>query len=200
MKKKENNTKITLKKRKRNNTQIIFFQKIGNALNKFRQRFGCNAFGDNFAGKCFEYCSSIFTEPVEYNVFANKCVVYINLVGNYFDELWWHKSLKTQFKLKGFVYYRGGCLLSGIENIHEKYRKTNRFRCKFTKEIYKHYDLYNYVKKYNLLMNENLMGLESGLIKQFSLRDKLEEEFMGENINRLIDVEDDILKTATQLV
>ena len=44
------------------------------------------------------------------------------------------------------------------------------------------------------------MGLESGLIKQFSLRDKLEEEFMGENINRLIGVDYDILKTATQLV
>ena len=93
--------------------------------------------------------------------------------------------------------------MSGLENIREKYRKTNSFRCKFTKEIYKHYDLYNYVKKYNLkLMNENLMGLESGLIKQISLKDKLEEEFMGEHLDIFIRevIEDDILKTATQLV
>ena len=46
------------------------------------------------------------------------------------------------------------------------------------------------------------MGLESGLIKQLPSRDKLEQDFMGRTLDNFIEeeIENDILKTATQLV
>ena len=107
---------------------------------------------------------------------------------NYLDELLWNKCLEKQFELKEFVYYRGENLSSDIEHINKKYERM-KYSCNLTKELHKSNELFRYMIEYNLLMNENLMGLESGLIKQLSPRIKLEQE-----------IENDILKIATQLV
>ena len=182
--KRTKSTKIFLKKQK----TIIFFTKINPVLNRFHQKFGYSILGKDFANKCYDDCSSKFNTPNQYNKYAVKCVEYIENYFNYLDELLWNKCLEKQFELKGFVYYRGENLSSDIEHISKKYERM-KYSCNLTKKLHKSNELFRYMIEYNLLMNENLMGLESGLIKQLPPRVKLEQE-----------IEFDILKTATQLV
>ncbi len=192
--KRKKSTKIVLKKQK---TSIIFFTKINPVLNRFHQKFGYSILGKDFANKCYDDCSSKFNTPNQYNKYADKCVGYIENCFNYLDELLWNKCLEKQFELKGFVYYRGENLSSDIEHISKKYERM-KYSCNLTKELHKSNELFKYMVEYNLLMNENLMGLESGLIKQLTHRDKLEQEILDNFIEE--EIENDILKTATQLV
>jgi len=183
--KRKKSTKIVLKKQK---TTINFFTKINPVLKRFHKKFGYSVFKEDFANKCYNDCYSKFNTTIQYNKYADKCVAFIEQNYNYLDELLWNKCLEKQFELKGFVYYRGENLSSDIENINKKYERM-KYSCNLTKKLHKSNELFRYMIEYNLLMNENLMGLESGLIKQLPPRVKLEEE-----------IENDILKTATQLV
>jgi len=204
--KKNSSTKILLKKRRKivlnkRKISINFFRKINITLNKFHQKFGYSIFKEDFANECYDNCSSNFNTPFQYNRYADKCVAYIENYYNYLDELLWNRCLEKQFELKGFVYYRGGNLSTDVENISKKYERM-KYSCNLTKELHKSNELFRYVKEYNFSMNENLMGLESGLIKQLPSRDKLEQDFMGRTLDNFIEeeIENDILKTATQLV
>tara|TARA_B100001093_G_C26790197_1_gene998623 strand:- start:427 stop:1014 length:588 start_codon:yes stop_codon:yes gene_type:complete len=192
--KRKKNKKFVLKKQK---TTINFFRKINPVLKRFHQKFGYSIIGQDFANKCYDDCSSKFNTPNQYNKYADKCVGYIENCFNFLDELLWNKCLEKQFELKGFVYYRGENLSSDIEHISKKYERM-KYSCNLTKELHKSNELFKYMVEYNLLMNENLMGLESGLIKQLPHRVKLEQEILDNFIEE--EIENDILKTATQLV
>tara|TARA_Y100000389_G_scaffold201907_1_gene245793 strand:- start:1340 stop:1927 length:588 start_codon:yes stop_codon:yes gene_type:complete len=192
--KRTKSTKIVLKKQK---TTINFFTKINPVLKKFHQKFGYSIIGQDFANECYNDCSSKFNTPNQYNKYAVKCVEYIENYFNYLDELLWNKCLEKQFELKGFVYYRGENLSSDIEHISKKYERM-KYSCNLTKKLHKSNELFRYMIEYNLLMNENLMCLESGLIEQLSPRIKLEQEILDNFIEE--EIENDILKIATQLV
>ena len=200
-KRKKNTITISKKKRIDSKISIQFFNRINEALEKFHKKFGDKIFSKNIAEKCYEFCCLNFTTSHQYNIYCDKCVKYINVVNNCLDEIMWYKTLEQQYKLKGFVYYRGGYLPSILAHIKEDY-KNKHYTSKLEKEIDKISEFFYCFRDYNLLMNENLMGLESGLIKQISLRDKLEQDFMSKKLDSFIRevIEDDILKTATQLV
>ena len=146
-------------------------------MKRFHQKFGYSIIGQDFANKYYDNCSSKFNTQNQYNKYADKCVKYIENCSNYLDELLWNKCLEKQFELKGFVYYRGEHLNSDIENISKKYERM-KYSCDLTRKFHKSSELFRYMTEYNLLMNENLMGLESGLIKQLQPRVNQNKKFL----------------------
>ena len=63
-------------------------------------------------------------------------------------------------------------------------------------------ELKNYLTDYNLLMNEHLIKLEYGIVVQLTDYEQEIQEFLGNMLDEFIEeeIENDILKTATELV
>lgn len=190
MKRKQDNNINTVSKKQKIDRKISidFINGINDALKKFHERFGNIFFEKNLAAKCYEFCSLHFTNPVQYTIYCKKCIKYINVVHLFLEEILWTKVLKKQFLIKGYTFYRGGNLLGALKKVKEKY-KTKHYLSNLNRRTDRFIDFTACIQEYNLLMNENLMGLESGTIKQIPLTFRTDEE-----------IEDDILKTASQLV
>ena len=194
---KQNNNSLK-KKKVINNTSIIFFRKLCPSLDKFYSKFGYTIIDKNFGNKCYKYCISNYNKQFQYDKYVNKCLLYIENMYNYLDEKLWNKCLEYQYKLKGYVNYRFGYLESNLNNIVKKYKKIF-YKCNLTKDLHKTRELYECIKNYNLSINEYLMRLETEEIIQHSTNF---EYFIQKTFDDYVEeyIEDDILKTASQLV
>ena len=169
--------------------------KIGNelipALKSFSNDYNLDYIGKDLHKQCYNHCVHNLPQNKheDYIDICTNCVEYTHY---YLDEALWNKLIFQRYKSLGYSYYHGDNLLENLRIIKKSYNNHKKFyKCELEWKLHKIMELQNYLSDYNLLMNEHLIKLECGMVTQ--LKD-YEKEFIEEEI------EDDILKTATELV
>lgn len=180
--------------------------KIGNelipALSSFSDNYNLIYIGKDLHKKCYNHCINNLpkNKHEEYIDICTNCVKYTHF---YLDESLWNRRILQKYKLLGYTYYRGEKLFDSLQNIREKYDNIKKnYNCHIEWKLHKIKELYHYLSDYNLLMNEHLIKLECGIVIQLKDYEKKEQEFLENMLDEFIEekIENDILKTATELV
>jgi len=171
--------------------------KIGNdlipALSSFSNNYKLIYIGKDLHKQCYNHCINNLPKN-KHEEFIDICTNCVENTKFYLDEAIWNKIIVKQYKLQGYIYYHGEDLLESLQIIRERYDNCKKnYNCQIKWKLHKIIELKNYLTDYNLLMNEHLIKLEYGIVVQMTDYEKEIQEIEEE-------IENDILKTATELV
>ena len=169
------------------------------AISSFSDEYQSSMIGGNdLHVKCFVHCVQKLSQN-KHEGYINKCINFVHYTKLYLDEAIWNKIIVKQYKLQGYTYYHGENLLDTLRLINDNYKlNIDHYKCKMEWKLHKIMELYHYLSDYNLLMNEHLIKLETGIVVQLKDYEKVIEEFIEKKIEE--EIERDILKTATELL